>query len=212
MTNSHRVKTNIYLKKKINIIIEYNIKRITLDMFTNNEIPVEQPAKPDNTLLNVKYKSIIQNTTSNNELNYNVIDQLLEKEKQKNKSDTWNKLDKTVKIQKLHAFAERYGKEHSYPMKEIKHLKMFFIDCLEKMKLQKTKDVIYDKDTGDVTSIPALHFNSQTHNFTLKITDSKRVNTLKSLTPKRTSEKNLGEKNLQEKNLQENNLGDTRGL
>jgi hypothetical protein len=38
-------------------------------------------------------------------------------------------------------------------------------------------------------SIPSLHFNQLNHNFTLKIMDSKRVSTLKSLTPKRmTSE------------------------
>ena len=40
------------------------------------------------------------------ETTYSELDSLLETEKQQNKSDTWNKLDKTVKIQKLHIFAE----------------------------------------------------------------------------------------------------------
>ena len=118
------------------------------------------------------------------------IDSILENEKQKNKSDSWNKLDKTVKIQKLHAFAEKHGRENGYPAKEVKNLKVFFVDCLNKAKLQKTKDVVYDKETGEITAIPALFFNSITHNFTLKIMDSKRVSTLKSLTPKRITEKN----------------------
>jgi len=118
------------------------------------------------------------------------IDSILENEKQKNKSDSWNKLDKTVKIQKLHAFAEKHGRENGYPVKEVKNLKVFFVDCLNKAKLQKTKDVVYDKETGEITAIPALFFNSITHNFTLKIMDSKRVSTLKSLTPKRITEKN----------------------
>jgi len=118
------------------------------------------------------------------------IDSILENEKQKNKSDSWNKLDKTVKIQKLHAFAEKHGRENGYPAKEVKNLKVFFVDCLNKAKLQKTKDVVYDKETGEITAIPALFFNSMTHNFTLKIIDSKRVSTLKSLTPKRITEKN----------------------
>lgn len=117
------------------------------------------------------------------------IDQLLEKEKQKNKSDSWNKLDKTVKIQKLHAFAEKYGKDNNYPAKDVKNLKGFFIECLERGKLQKTKDVVYAKD-GEITAIPALFFNSTSRTFTLKIMDTKRVSTLKSLTPKRMSEKN----------------------
>ena len=127
--------------------------------------------------------------TNTSETNHN-IDSILENEKQKNKSDSWNKLDKTVKIQKLHAFAEKHGKDNGYPAKEVKNLKAFFVDCLNKSKLQKTKDVIYDKESGEITSIPALFFNSITHNFTLKIMDSKRVSTLKSLTPKRITEKN----------------------
>jgi len=133
--------------------------------------------------------------TYTNAVNINAIDEILENEKQKNKCDTWNKLDKTVKTQKLHAFAEKYGKEHNYPAKEVKTLKTFFSSCLEKSKLQKTKDVVYDKDTGEIMSIPALFFNSISHSFTLKIVDTKRVSTLKSLTPKRVSEKNQNANN-----------------
>jgi hypothetical protein len=121
-----------------------------------------------------------------NELNYNTVDLILEKEKQHNKNDTWNKLDKTGKIQKLHAFAEKYGKTNNLPVKDIKSLKMFFIDCLEKLKLQKAKDVVYDKETREIISIPSLFFNVVSKSFTLKIMDAKRVSTLKSLTPKRS--------------------------
>jgi hypothetical protein len=136
--------------------------------------------------------TIIEQKTSN-EMNYQSLDDILEKEKNNNKNDSWNKIDKTEKIQKLHLFAEKYGKSHNLPVKDIKNLKTFFIECLEKMKLQKTKDVIYDKDAREITSIPALYFNMNTHNFTLKIMDNKRVSTLKSLTPKRTSSKNKEE-------------------
>jgi len=129
------------------------------------------------------------------------IDSILENEKQKNKSDSWNKLDKTVKIQKLHAFAEKHGRDNGYPVKEVKNLKVFFVDCLNKAKLQKTKDVVYEKDSGEITAIPALFFNNITHNFTLKIMDSKRVSTLKSLTPKRITEKN---KEIEDENKGEN--------
>jgi hypothetical protein len=155
-----------------------------------NETTLPASPKVDNTLANAKYKSIIPQTSSFNDLTYNAIDEILENETQKNKSDPWNKLDKTVKIQKLHAFAEKYGKDNGLPVKEIKSLKQFFIGCLEKQKLQKTKDVVYDKEKKELVSIPALHFNTDTHNFTLKNLDTKRVSTLKSLTPKRVSEKN----------------------
>ena len=118
-------------------------------MFTEkNETTLPPSPKIDNTLANAKYKSIIPQTSSFNDLTYNAIDEILENETQKNKSDPWNKLDKTVKIQKLHDFAERYGKEHSLPVKDIKSLKMYFNECLNNSKLQKTKDIIYDKEKG----------------------------------------------------------------
>ena len=161
-------------------------------MFTKPESNESNESKESNaSTVAPKYKNIIHNlTTETTETSYSAIDQMLEKEKQHNKTETWNKLDKTIKIQKLHQFAEKYGKEHALPMKEVKSLKAFFLDCLEKNKLQKTKDVIYDKEKREITSIPALHFNTISHNFTLKIIDTKRVSTLKSLTPKRVTEKN----------------------
>lgn len=126
------------------------------------------------------------NATDDKETSYTDLDQLLEQEKQHNKADSWNKLDKTVKIQKLHIFAEKYGKENTLPMKDVKGLKHFFTDSLEKNKLQKTKDVVYDKEKGIIQSIPSLFFNIQQRAFTLKQLD-KRVSTLKSLTPHRNS-------------------------
>ena len=113
------------------------------------------------------------------------IDSILEHERQKNKKDNWIKLDKTAKLQRLHTFAESYGKQHSMPSKDIKMLKNFFKDCLDKNKLAKSKDIVYNKEEMKIISIPSLYFNQLNHNFTLKITDTKRVSTLKSLTPKR---------------------------
>jgi len=139
-----------------------------------------------------KYKNILNShqITETEQPNYQSIDDLLEKEKQHNKTEIWIKLDKTIKIQKLHQFAEKYGKEHSLPIKDVKSLKTFFVSCLEKNKLNKTKDVVYTKESGEISAIPSLHFNQVSRNFTLKITDAKRVSTLKSLTPKRVTEKN----------------------
>ena len=75
--------------------------------------------------------------------------------------------------------------DNKIPAKEIKNLKQFFSDSLNKGKLHKNKDVTYSRDTQQILSIPALHFNRDKKKFTLKIVDTKRVSTLKSLTPKR---------------------------
>jgi hypothetical protein len=163
-------------------------------MFSTPALQTE-PVKPNATETSPqlsKYKNVIPGMMLPNngmgdstDMNYNMIDELLETEKQRNKTDAWNKLDKTQKTLNLHAFAEKYGKEHGLPVKEIKHLKSFFSDCLDKSKLQKTKDVVYNKETREIISIPALYFNNTNRAFSLKQMDPKRVSTLKSLTPKR---------------------------
>lgn len=120
----------------------------------------------------------------------NEMDTLLEMEKQRNKGEVWIKLDKNIRNEKLQEFAERYGKDQNMSSKEIKNLKTFFKTCLDKNKLNKAKDVIYNKEDRIIVSIPVLHFNQTTKNYTLKLTD-KRVSTLKSLTPKKSEKEEL---------------------
>jgi hypothetical protein len=117
------------------------------------------------------------------------IDMMLENENIHNRSESWNKLHKTTKIQKLHAYAEKYGNQNNYSLKESRQLKHFLTESLEKKKLQKTKDLNYNKVKGEITEIPGLLFNRATNQFTLRV-DTKRVSTLSSLTPKRFTQKN----------------------
>ena len=131
------------------------------------------------------------------------LDDLLEKEKIRNKGDVWIKLDKTDRYQRLLEYADKHGKEQNLSSKDLKLLKTFFKSCLDRNKLNKSKDVIYNKEERVIISIPALHFNQVTKNFTLKIMDNKRVSTLKSLTPTKKSQElnvNLNQENKKEKN------------
>lgn len=141
------------------------------------------------------YFNNIYDNKEDNEKQENInIDEMLEMEKQNNKGESWNKLDKTMKIQKLHSYAEKYGKENSLSQQKIRDLKKFFAECLERNKLSKTKEVIYDKEKLEIQSIPQLHLNKETRNFTLKQLE-KRVSTIKSLTPKKTIKNKDEEKN-----------------
>jgi len=145
--------------------------------------------KEDETKIMYKYKNILnsQSTLTFDETNTNTmnkIDAMLETEKKNMNSEPWNKLDKRLKIQKLHAYAEKYGKENGLPMKEVKGLKTFFSSCLTKDKLAKVKDVDYNKETGIISNIGGLAFNLTTRAFTIRNLD-KKVSTLKSLTPKK---------------------------
>lgn len=116
--------------------------------------------------------------------NLNTLDTFLENEKNTNASKTWAKLDKTTKLLKLRAFADVYKKKNDIDADAYANMIMFFRDCLDRKRLQRVKDVIYDKDTGEISDIPALVHARPTNHFTLKNTD-KRVSTLKSLAPKR---------------------------
>jgi hypothetical protein len=148
-------------------------------MFTSTATTAKKEEQIDNEIVKEEKKEEkIENTLDS-------IDSMLDRERQKNKTDNWIKLDKTAKLQRLHTFAESYGKQHSMPSKDVKLLKNFFKSCLDKNKLAKSKDVVYNKEEMKIMSIPSLYFNQLNHNFTLKIMDSKRVSTLKSLTPKR---------------------------
>lgn len=150
----------------------------------------EQNIQPEecNELKNIKYKTMLLNgapipeTKSSN--NISNLEKFLEDEKNKNKNEPWCKLNKTIKSKKLIEYADIYKKENNMDDSELELLVSFFKDSLDRNKLQRVKDVVYDKTTGIIKSIPALHYLKPSKHFTLKNMD-KRVSTLKSLAPKR---------------------------
>ena len=139
-------------------------------------------------LKNIKYKTMLLNgnpvkeTKSSNDLQH--LDKFLENEMSNNKAEPWSKLDKTVKTKKLLSFAENYRKEKDLSEEEEGLLVAFLKDCLDKKRIYRVKDVLYDKDTGNIKDIPALTFNKVNKHFTLKNME-KRVSTQKSLAPKK---------------------------
>ena len=111
------------------------------------------------------------------------LDKFLEDDKNNNENEPWTKLDKTVKTRKILAFAEKYTEDKGLTEEETCKLIAFLKDCLDKRKLQRVKDVLYDKTNGEIKEIPALLYNKTNRHFTLKNID-KRVSTIKSLPQK----------------------------
>lgn len=151
---------------------------------TTPNVVVNDP--DDAALKNINYKNMLL-TGNYNLLKPDVItnpniDDILENEKNANKSDPWNKLDKSAKIGKLKEFATRHGKTENHTDQEINSLYQFLVGALEQKKLMRAKDVIYDKTTGSITSIPCLIYHAGFKKFTLKRCE-KRQSTLKSLAP-----------------------------
>ena len=168
-------------------------------------------------LKNIKYKSmmlknnqkrgdaaaqLLHNTSATNSISH--IDTYLENERAHNNSEPWGKLDKTVKISKITAYAKTYIDEHGLPTDDCATLVAFLISCIDQKKIVKTKDVNYDKTSGKIITIPFLihgiaagapgalgasgapgtgvdhHSTTSTTKFTLRRCD-KRQSTLKSL-------------------------------
>lgn len=141
-------------------------------------------------LKNIKYKTMLikgcplHETKSSNDLNN--LELFLENEKNNNNNEPWCKLNKTIKTKKILNYVETYKNEKNLDSTEENLLISFLKDCLDKKKLLRVKDVIYDKETGIIKDIPALSYTKNTKHFTLKNID-KRVSTLKSLTVKNST-------------------------
>jgi len=137
-------------------------------------------------LKNIKFKNMFLNGANDSQVTKTVhskkanIDLFLEKESKLNKSESWNKLDKTAKIKQLSEYVDTIAPTFSLNEVEIQDFRSYLIESLDKKKLQHVKDVQYDNQTGKISTIPSLHFNTTSRKFTFKRSE-KRVSTSKSL-------------------------------
>ena len=155
------------------------------------------PSNECQELKNIKYKTMLLNgvqlpeTKSSNDLSN--LDKFLENDKNNNINEPWCKLNKTIKMRKLQEYVSTYKENNNLSDDEGELLITFLKDCIDRKKLQKVKDVIYDKDEGIIKEIPSLCFTKATKHFTLKNMD-KRVSTLKSLAPKKSASSTIRKK------------------
>jgi hypothetical protein len=151
-------------------------------------------------LKNIKYKTMLLNgaplpeTKSSNDLSN--LDKFLENEKNNNVNEPWCKLNKTVKTKKMQDYVEKYKQDNQLSDTDTDLLLTFLKDCLDRKKLQRVKDVVYDKENGIVKDIPSLCYIKTSKHFTLKNMDNKRVSTLKSLAPKKHGQGTIRKKEI----------------
>lgn len=127
-----------------------------------------------------------------NDFKLNSVETFLENERVSNKKESWSKLNKSEKKNKIKLFANKYISEHNLSFDEHNSLIIYLNNLLDKRMLLKIKDVCYDKDKEIITQIPALIYNHTSKKFTLKRHDN-RNSTTKSLNLGKTR-KNLKEK------------------
>ncbi len=142
-----------------------------------------------NELNSIKYKSNLKSFPSSNKLeeDLNNLELFLEEEKKSIVRESWGKMDKNEKLKKLLEFAQVYMIEKELNQDQYDKLVSYLTDCVEKKRLNKTKDVVFDKKTGIIKSIPGLMVNKQ-NNFTIKNLDSKN-STIRCLNTKKTLKK-----------------------
>lgn len=145
-------------------------------------------------LKNIKYKTMLMNNIQpTKEPQITNIESFLEKEKNINKKQHWSKLSKLSKKNKLLDFCQSYATKNKLSDDETQQLKTFLLKSLDRKKLQRVKDVIYDVETQTIINIPTLTLNKQTNRYTLKNLE-KKVSTLKSLAPRKPKHKNKEKK------------------
>ena len=136
-------------------------------------------------LKNIKYQTmLLNNNTKIYETTPNTsnIENFLEKELEANINQPWTTLGKGAKLKKINEYVISYSIDKNYNEEQKKKLKRYLLSCLERKKLQKTKDVNYCIKTNKILSIPALTYNDTSRKFTLRKNEKK--------TPKSNSTKN----------------------
>ena len=136
-------------------------------------------------LKNIKYQNMLMNKKSNvSKADPDIIDidKFLKKERTQQSKKPWSKLEKNIKRKKLAKFAEMFNTKYKDALKH------YLYQCLERKKLQRTKDVLYDMETGKIKQIPGLSFNKNTNKYTLRRVD-KKGSTLKCLAPKKKKDR-----------------------
>ena len=144
-------------------------------------------------LKHIQYKTMIQNGVSPsidrgkgsiNDLN--TLEKFLENTTEINKTERCNKLDMTVNLNKITDFIEVYKVENNLTDEEAENLYNYLKDCLDKKKLIRVKDVVYDNDSDKLLSIPGLQYNKVSKKYTIKNIDGKKSTVLSRLPQKKS--------------------------
>ena len=121
----------------------------------------------------LKYKTMImtgQNIDKpiDNETNVNDLDAYLVQEMNENKKQPWNKLSKTDKIKKIKHYIQTILIEKHHLSEEERHnAQKYIMNLIDRKKLSKNSELDYDEESGIVSNIHIIMFNSATRHFTL---------------------------------------------
>ena len=119
----------------------------------------------------LKYKTMIMtgtNIESSLDTNEEKINMFLSMDMEKNKKGVWSKLSKTEKVKKIKNYIKTtLLKEHNLTDGEVLNATKFFSLLMDRKKLSKNNELIYNQEGGLIESIEGLIFNPETRKFTI---------------------------------------------
>ena len=119
----------------------------------------------------LKYKTMIMtgtNIESSFDTNEEKINMFLSMDMEKNKKGVWSKLSKTEKVKKIKSYIKTtLLKEHNLTETEVLNATKFFSLLMDRKKLSKNNELIYNQEVGLIESIEGLIFNPETRKFTI---------------------------------------------
>jgi hypothetical protein len=143
-------------------------------------------------LKNIKYQTMLLNNKTDLTPSINTdiqnIDKFLDDERLANLKKPWSKLSSAIKLKLIKQYIEIYAKENNIIKEHKIKLFNYLRKLLERKKLQRVKDVIYDIENSKIINIPGLIYNKINNKFTIKRTD-KTGSSLKNLAPKTLKKK-----------------------
>lgn len=107
-------------------------------------------------------------TSASGRVSMEMMEELLNQEQVNKPVPSWNKLTSSQKTSKLMEFAVRHAERHHYDEATRQALMLFLRECVDKKRLERVKDVVYDAATQQVLEVPDLLHRPVVNRFTLR--------------------------------------------
>ena len=148
-----------------------------------DKIPSKKDAEKKD--INVHKKPVqlrdIENRSANNRVekvseNDKCINELIQNEKKLVYNQSWNKLDKGLKINRLKDFVQREGQTRSLKNVQKEELKQLLISACKNNRLNRLSDINYNIEEGRIESIKVLDYKDDS-GYILKLPEIKPAKT-----------------------------------
>jgi hypothetical protein len=132
-------------------------------------VEMRTEATGDKELTSIQYKTGITDIPGpSSRNNLESLDKLLSQERVSNVAESWAKLDKTTRIKKLKTYVfGKLSERLKLSTDEADKCLRYIVRNMDR-QLRRVKDVVYDKESGEVMDIPAFEFNVKSRAFTMK--------------------------------------------